>query len=159
MVTKMLTLPRLVITTSAMAACSLSTLSPDQAPGPGNDFTSQGIVTGLVRDTEGRGVANAVVCATAVFTVSGTPGVVVAQASTNADGAYLVPVNLTFKADVRARLTVAATPARNSGLEPGYTPGLTVLITTTLPPAETTYANVALGKGPPNHGIVCVSGP
>ena len=139
--TEMFRYPRVLMTTCAVAACS-SAVSPD--PDAANAFTSQGIVVGAVRDTAGRGVANAVVCATAVFTVSGTPVLAVGQGPTNANGAYLVPINLTFRAEVRGALTVAATPAMASGLEPAYKPGLTVLITTALPPAETTHVDLVV---------------
>jgi len=155
-VTEMFRYPRVLMTTCAVAACS-SAVSPD--PDAANAFTSQGIVVGAVRDTAGRGVANAVVCATAVFTVSGTPVLAVGQGPTNANGAYLVPINLTFRAEVRGALTVAATPAMASGLEPAYKPGLTVLITTALPPAETTHVDLVVVKGTPSSGVFCVSGP
>src|SRR5437764_12103965 len=100
-----LSMPRFVIIVTAVAACSTSE-SP--APGPSNAPLSLGIVAGVVQDTAGHEIPNAVVCAATAFTVSGTPTLVVREASTNRNGAYLVPIDLAIKVDVRAGLTVAA---------------------------------------------------
>jgi hypothetical protein len=143
---------RLLIAACGTAACS-SPASPDLGTPP------QGVVAGFVRDTAGRGVANAAVCASAVFSVFGTPVLLVNQSTTNANGAYLVPLNFTLSADVRARLTVAATPAVSSGLAPAYESGRTVLIAATPPPAETTYVTVVVSQGPPRNEVLCLSGP
>jgi len=116
-------------------------------------------VVGFVRDSAGRGVANAVVCAAAAFSVSGTPVLVERLDTTTSTGAYVVPIDLTFKADARAGLTVAATPGGGSGLTPAYKSGLTVLITATPPPAETTHADLIVPKGPPYDGLFCIYGP
>lgn len=151
----MLNRSRFAIWMAVAAACS----GVDSTPGPGTPPASQGIVTGVVQDSGGRAVANAVVCAATAFTVSGTPTLVTNQASTNANGTYLVPIDLTFKVDVRAGLTVAATPASGSGLAPAYQSGNTLLITTTPPPAETAHVNVVVPKGPPYSGVLCVFGP
>jgi hypothetical protein len=156
MLTKILRLPQITITACAIAACNSS--EPATAPVPGETFTSQGVVAGLVRDEAGRGVANAIVCAVAVFDASGTPVLVSRQASTIAGGAYLVPVNLTFRTNVRAGLGVTANPALGSGLEPKIESGLTLLITTTLPPAETTHVDMVLAPGNPSNNVFCVSG-
>jgi hypothetical protein len=122
-------------------------------------YVSQGIVTGFVRDSAGRGVANAVACATAVvIAASGTPVLISSQDSTNAQGAYVAAFNLTFPADTAARLTVAATPPAASGLSATFTSGLSVRVTTRLPPAETTYVNLVAPSGPPHSGVLCVVG-
>ena len=155
MLAKILRLPHITITACAIAACSSS--EPATAPIPGETFTSQGVVAGFVRDEAGRGVANAIVCAVAVFESFGTPVLISRQASTIASGAYLVPVNLTFRADVRAGLGVTANPALGSGLEPKVQSGLTLLITTTLPPAETTHVDMVLVTGTPSNNVFCSS--
>jgi hypothetical protein len=146
----------ILIMTCAAVAC-LSTVSPDD--GPGNTVASQGIVKGFVRDTAGSGVANAVVCATAVFTASGTPAIAVGYGTTSGAGAYQASINLAFSANARAALTVAATPASATGLEPAYRSGFTVLITTALPPAETTHVDLVVVSGTPSRSVLCVSGP
>jgi hypothetical protein len=145
-----------ILMTCAAVAC-LATVSPDDVPG--NTVASQGIVTGFVRDTAGSGVANAVVCATAVFTASGNPVLAVAQGTTSGAGAYQASINLAFSANARAALTVAATPASATGLEPAYRSGLTVLITTALPPAETTHVDLVVVSGTPSGSVLCVSAP
>ena len=153
MFAKILRLPHLMITAFAMAGCNPS----EHATAPGETFASQGVVVGFVRDEAGRGVANAIICAVAVFDVSGTPVLVSRQASTITNGAYLLPVNLTFKADARAGLGVSANPALGSGLEPKHQSGLTLLITTALPPAETTHVDMVLVTGTPSNNVFCSS--
>ena len=153
MFAKILRLPLILITAFAMAACNPS----DSATAPEETFASQGVVVGFVRDEAGRGVANAIICAVAVFNVSGTPVLVSNQASTITTGAYLLPVNLRFKADARAGLGVTASPALGSGLEPKSQSGLTLLITTTLPPAETTHVDMVLVTGTPSSSVFCSS--
>src|SRR5882757_4398151 len=98
MFAKILRLPHLTITAFAMAACSPS----EHATAPEETFASQGVVTGFVRDEAGRGVANAIICAVTAFNVSGTPVLVSNQVPTMTNGAYLLPISLTFKADARA---------------------------------------------------------
>lgn len=144
---------RLLIGACGRVACS-SPSSPDAQGTP-----PQGVVAGFVRDTAGRGVANAAVCATAVFSVFGTPVLLSNHGTTNTNGGYLVPLNFTLSAEVRARLTVAATPPVSSGLAPAYESGRTVLIAVTSPPAETTYVNVVVSPGPPRNEVLCLSGP
>ena len=156
MINPTLNVPLVLVATIAMAACS-SGLSSD-SPAPPLP-TSQGVVVGFVRDSAGRGVANAVVCAAAAFSVSATPTLVERLDTTTSTGAYVVPIDLTFKADVRAGLTVAATPAAGSGLTPAYKSGLTVLITATPPPSETTHADVVVPNGQPYNGVFCIFGP
>jgi hypothetical protein len=151
MFAKILRLPHLTITAFAMAACSPS----EHATAPGETFASQGVVTGFVRDEAGRGVANAIICAVTVVDVFGTPVLVSSQAPTMTSGAYLVPINLTFKADARAGLGVSANPALGSGLAPKYQSGFTLLITTTLPPAETTHVDMVLVTGTPSNNVFC----
>ena len=162
MLAKLLRLPHITITACAIAACSSSEPAtapdPGETPAPGETFTSQGVVAGFVRDEAGRGVANAIVCAVVTFDASGTPVLVSRQVSTITSGAYLLPVNLTFRADVRAGLGVTANPALGSGLEPKIQSGLTLLITTTLPPAETTHVDMVLAPGTPSNNVFCVSG-
>ena len=153
MFAKILKLPHIMITACAMAACNPS----DQATAPEATFASQGVVVGFVRDEAGRGVANAIICAVAVFDVSGTPVLVSRQAPTSTNGAYLLPVNLTFKADARAGLGVSANPPLGSGLEPKSQSGFTLLITTTLPPAETTHVDMVLVTGTPSNSVFCSS--
>ena len=140
----------------AVTACS-GGVSPD-SPAPPLPM-SQGVVVGFVRDSAGRGVANAVVCAAAAFGVSGTPTLVERQDTTTNTGAYVVRIDLTFKTDVRAGLTVAATPVPGSGLTPAYKSGLTVLIASTPPPSETTHADVVVPSGQPYNGVFCIFGP
>ena len=152
----MLNTSRFAIWTVVAAACS-GVDSP--ASGPGTPPASQGIVAGVVQDSAGYGVPNAVVCAATAFTASGTPTLVTNQALTTANGSYMVPINLTFKIDVRAGLTVAATPANGSGLAPAFQSGSTLLITTTPPPSETAHVNVVVPKGSPGNGVLCVFGP
>jgi hypothetical protein len=53
---------------------------------------------------------------------------------------------------------VTANPALGSGLEPKIQSGLTLLITTTLPPAETTHVDMVLVPGNPSNNVFCVSG-
>jgi hypothetical protein len=148
-----LKLPLIMITAFAMAACNPS----EQSTAPGETFASQGVVAGFVRDEAGRGVANAIICAVAVFNVSGTPVLVSNQASTITTGAYLVPINLRFNANARAGLGVSANPPLGSGLEPKSQSGLTLLITTTLPPAETTHVDMVLVTGTPSSSVFCSS--
>jgi hypothetical protein len=146
----------LVAAACGLAACGVTGSSD---PGTQNPPPSQGIVAGLVSDPAGHGVANAAICATAVFEANGTPVIVVTQGATNSSGQYLIPVNPAFRTDVRAHVTVAATPSTSSGLAPAYTPGLTLLIASTLPPAETTHADITVPTGTPYNGVFCVSGP
>ena len=151
----MLNTLRIAIWTAALGACS-GVESP--APGSRTPPASLGIVAGVVQDTAGRGVPNAIVCAVTAFTVSGTPTLVARQASTNANGTYVVPIDLTFKVDVRAPLMVTATPAAGTGLAPASGLRDSVVITTTPPPSETTHINVVVRKGPPYDGVLCIFG-
>lgn len=146
---------RLAVTAFVVSACDLSTESTDGFP---PTPASQGIVAGFVRDTAGQAVASAIVCAMAAFDASGTPAMVVGQGSTNSTGAYVVHLNLTFKADARAGLTVAATPAAASGLTPAYIPYLSLLVSSTPPPPETTRTNLEVTPGPAHDGVFCVYG-
>jgi hypothetical protein len=154
-VTNMLNPFRIAIWTAGVMACS-GVDSP--APRPGTPPAAQGIVAGVVQDSAGRGIPNATVCAVTAFTVSGTPTLVARQASTNANGAYVVPINLTFKVEVRAPLTVTATPAAGTGLAPASGPGDSVMITAMPPPSETAHVNVVVPKGPPYDGVLCIFG-
>ena len=74
-------------------------------------------------------------------------------------GGYVVPLNLTYPVDAQAHLTVAATPDLGSGLEAGSTGGLTMTITSSLPPAETTHADIVVVNGTPYNGVFCTAGP
>jgi hypothetical protein len=148
-----LKLAHIMIAAFAIAACNPS----EPATAPEATFASQGVVVGFVRDEAGRGVANAIICAVAVFNVSGTPILVSNQAATITTGAYLLPVNLTFKADARAGLGVSANPPLGSGLEPKSQSGLSLLITTMLPPAETTHVDMVLVTGTPSSSVFCAS--
>jgi len=156
---EMLGRTRGLIVAMMATACGLADGLDPGPPGPGNAVVSQGVVVGFVRDSAGQGVANAAVCAVAVFSMNGTPAIVVRQGVSTAGGAYVVPIDLTFKADARAGLTVAATPPANSGLGAAYTHSLDVLITTSLPPAETTQATVVVAPGTPSSSVFCTSGP
>src|SRR2546430_1862222 len=150
------TLNVLLILASAIAVTDCSRgVSPD-SPAPPLPM-SQGVVVGFVRDSAGRGVANAVVCAAAAFGVSGTPMLVERLDTTTNTGAYVVPIALTSKTDVGAGLTVAATPVPGSGLTPAYKSGL--LIASTPPPSETTHADVVVPSGQPYNGVFCIFGP
>jgi hypothetical protein len=126
---------------------------------PGTDPNVQGVVVGFVRDTTGRGVAGAVVCAVATFEVNGTPVILGRQAPTGVSGAYQVPMDFPVQADVRAGLTIAATPKAASGLEPALRSGLTILLAATPPPAETTHADLEVRKGTTSDGAFCAFGP
>ena len=148
---------RVLIATCVIAACDLST-SADQDSSPGSPVKSRGLVTGFVRDSSGRAVRNAVVCATGLFDFSGTPGVVSNQRPTDANGAFVVPLELPFETNTRGSLTVAATPAKTSGLAPAYKPGLSVFIAPTLPPAETTRVTIVVPQGTPYDGVLCIAG-
>ena len=132
---------------------------PSTPIGPKTTLTSEGVVVGYVQDSASHAVPQAIVCATAVFDLSGVPTIVAFQSSTDAVGAYLVPIGLTIMVDVRASLTVAATPPAASGLTTAYKPGLTVHITTALPPPETTHVNIVVPEGPPYRGTLCIAGP
>jgi hypothetical protein len=137
------------------AACSVSSdTDPDPPPAP-----AAGIVAGFVRDTAGRGVAHAVVCAVAVFEVDGTPVILSRQAPSGASGAYQIPMDFPLQADVRGGLTVAATPTVATGLEPALRSGLAILLAATPPPAETTHADLEVKRGTPYDGVFCASGP
>ena len=138
---------------SVIAACA----DPGTGSNPGPD--PHGMIVGFVRDTAGRGVSNAKVCATALLNVSGTPLVVVNQGTTKANGAYEIHVDLGVDADVRAGLAVAATPSVASGLAPALRSGLTLVIAATPPPAETTHADVEVSTGAPYDGVFCAYGP
>jgi hypothetical protein len=157
--TAVLIVPRFLIATCVVGACgSLLDTRPGQPVG--RTFVSEGIVTGFVRDSAGHGVFNVSVCATAGFAdVNGTPAIVSSEAASNADGSYLVPLDLTFQADARASLTVAATPGTLTGLAPTIKSGLSVLIATKPPPAETTRVNLVVQNGSPHDGAVCALGP
>ncbi|HWC75499.1 MAG TPA: hypothetical protein VG454_16345 [Gemmatimonadales bacterium] len=137
------------------AACKFLGSGEPQFPGT----RAQGIVTGLVSDSAGHRVADAAMCTTTVVDGSGTPTVVVSYGTTDNAGTYVVPVNLSFKADVRASLAVAATPSLGSGLAPAYQSGLSVLISSTFPPGETTHVNLVAPVGVPFDGRFCVHGP
>lgn len=152
---KMLNPFRPVVWMAAVAACAGMDTS---GTGTETPPVSQGVVAGVIQDTAGQGVPNATVCAVTAFTVSGTPTLVSAQASTKSNGTYVVPINLTFKVDVRAPLMVTATPAAGTGLAPASGPRDSVTITETPPPSETTHVNVVVRQGPPYDGVSCVFG-
>ncbi len=146
----------LLIAGSVIAACAVSS-DPGTGSKPASD--SHGMVVGFVRDTAGRGVSNAKVCATALLNANGTPLILVNRATTKASGAYEIPFDFGVNVDVRAGLTVAATPSVASGLAPALRSGLTLLIAATPPPAETTHADVQVPKGAPYDGVFCAYGP
>lgn len=118
-----------------------------------------GLVMGVVRDSLGRRVANAKVCAAAVFMVNGTPLLLSRIGTTSRTGAYEIPIDFSVDTAVRAGLSVAATPPLPSGLAPGLRSGLSVLIAATPPPAETTHADVVVPRGEPYAGVFCAYGP
>jgi hypothetical protein len=138
------------------AACSVSSDADTDSP-PTPD--ARGVVAGFVRDTTGHGVADAVVCAVAVFEVNGTPVILSRHAPSGGTGAYQIPMNFPVQVDVRAGLTIAATPAASSGLAPAMRSGLAILLTATPPPAETTHADLEVKNGTPYDGVFCASGP
>ena len=138
-----------------IAACSIDT----QNALTSDTVMSQGIVVGVVRDTAGHPVANALVCATATFSSGGTPTIASTLGKSVSGGGYVVPLNLTYPVDAQAHLTVAATPDPGSGLQAGSTGGLIMAITSSLPPAETTHADIAVVSGTPYHGVFCTAGP
>jgi hypothetical protein len=117
----------------------------------------QGVVAGFVRDTTGRGLGNVVMCTVAIAVISGTPVIISATERTQANGAYLVPINVRLDADIRASVAVTANPAMGSGLEANSARGPTVLITRTGPPAETTYVDIVLHKGSPLQDVFCMA--
>jgi hypothetical protein len=143
---------RSIIPVCFAVACSSSS-------DPGTDPNAHGVVAGFVRDTAGRGVAGAVVCAVAVFEVNGTPVILGRQAPSGASGAYRIPMDFPVQADVRAGLTIAATPTVASGLEPALRSGLAILLAATPPPAETTHVDLVVRKGTAYNGVFCASGP
>jgi hypothetical protein len=149
---KMMGVARSLIPVCFAMACSSSS-------DPGTDPNAQGVVVGFVRDTTGQGVSGAIVCAVAVFEVNGTPVILGRQAPSGTSGAYQIPMSFPVQADVRAGLTIAATPKAASGLEPALRSGLTILIAATPPPAETTHADLEVRKGTPSNGVFCASGP
>ena len=142
---------------SLIAVCLATACS--SSSDPDTDPTTQGVVAGLVRDTTGRGVAGAVVCAVAVFEVNGTPVILGNQVVSGSGGGYQIPMNFPVQADVRAGLTITVTPKAASGLEPVLRSGLTILIAATPPPAETTRVDVEVRKGTAAGGVVCAFGP
>lgn len=121
--------------------------------------TSQGIVTGVVRDSAGRGIPYAKVCAATAVAPFGTPYLMTSLAHTWLDGSYVVRFNLDQSLDAWGPLTVNATPAAGSGLSPAYTSGDSVLITSAPPPSDTAHVDVVVPKGPAYSGIACVFGP
>ena len=145
----------LVVASWFSSACDL--LSD---PDIGSTRTSpiHGMVVGFVRDSAGRGVANAQVCATTVLDVRGTPLILVRHDVTTTNGAYRIAFDLAVETDVRTGLTIAATPTVATGLAPGTRSGLTLLIAATPPPAETTQANVVVLRGEPYDGVFCIHG-
>src|SRR5262245_9345385 len=140
----------------AAAACSTESSNTGPPPPPP---ASQGMVAGVVRDSAGRAVPNATVCATTVFSVSGTPAIVSNIAHTKQNGSYLVPLNFSADVDTIGGLTVAATPSAASGLSPAYVSGRTLRMSSTPPPAETTRVDIVVPKGPTFSGVFCTFGP
>jgi hypothetical protein len=120
-------------------ACNLSTEGGDQF-----QFPSRGVVTGTVQDTAGRGVAGVGVSTLATYDAFGTLVLVASSGFTTGTGTYLVELGVGYETEVRAALTVSAAPPSSSGLQARDTSGLQVLITKTLPPAETTKVNFVL---------------
>jgi hypothetical protein len=141
-----------------IVACTL--LDGPPAPVFVDPFALQGIVAGFVRDSAGRGVPNVTVCAVAGFTASGTPVIVSRTASAKRNGAYLIQVDLTLHppVDVRASLGLTANPLSGSGLAPLTEGRRSVLLSTTIPPPETTYVDLVLAAGTPVEGVYCVAG-
>jgi hypothetical protein len=146
---------RLSLATCLIAACKLSS---EPGSDPRTTIVPEGMIVGFVHDTTGRGIANAAICATALFDVSGTPFLLVTHSVTNTDGVFTVPIDWNVRADIRGGLTVAATPPVASGLAPGMQSRLTVLISATPPPAETTHVDLQVVEGTPYSGVFCAYG-
>lgn len=146
------------LTLTLLAVSAIGACDPERASTPVVDYVSQGVVNGFIRNQAGQGVANVVVCATAVFDVSGTPVLSSRQVATNSNGSYVVPVNFMTSINVRAGLEVTANPPSGSGLAGKSAGGLSLLITTTLPPAETTHVDVTLAQGTPPSSVLCTYG-
>ena len=143
----MASLPRLLTITCGIAACS-STAAPDHV----RTLVSEGVVAGFARDSAGRGVREAKVCATTVVQVHGGPLLMSNLSSTSADGGYLIEIGLQDSLELRAGVAVTATPPTNSGLESKLSPRLELIITATQPPPETTYVDLVLAKASPGTG-------
>ncbi|MFL5489097.1 MAG: hypothetical protein ACJ8AJ_11500 [Gemmatimonadaceae bacterium] len=144
---------RVAVGACVLAACGESRISSGPEP-----FASQGVVDGFIRDEAGRGVPNVVVCAASVLNLSGTPLLISNQISTNPNGGYVIPVNLSIQANVRTGLTVTANPPAGSGLDGKMASGLSLLVTTNLPPAETTHVDMVLAPGTPPGSVLCTYG-
>ncbi len=135
-----------VLATALLAGAGCS-LGPDTPP-PVDRFPSRGVVSGVIRDPEGRNVSGVQVSLLAWFqSWGGSPVIVANQGSTNASGRYLIELGVTFEVDVRATLTVRANPPATSGLLYREIRELEVLITTARPSAETTYVDLILPRG------------
>jgi hypothetical protein len=145
---------RVLMATLVLAACS-SSASPDLDP----PTLSQGIVAGTVRDASGQPVPNAAICAAAAFAIEGTPFLVRAETATNANGRYVLPLNLDVDVDVRAGLVLVVTPLYSTGLAPRDAIDQSVLIMAPPPPAETSRVNFEVVAGMAHEGVLCPSGP
>lgn len=117
---------------------------------------SQGVVAGVVRDPGGQALDSVIVCATATYEAAGIPTAQAAWDTTDALGRYVIQINRGVLIDVTGSLGVAATPPAGSGLDGGLISGLTVVITSTLPPADTSVVDLQLAAGPPPGAPFCV---
>lgn len=133
-------------------------LDVDPLPsGPsGPTIVSQGVVTGVVRDGGGLALDSVIVCATATYEAAGIPAAQAAWDTTDAQGRYLIQINRGVLVDVTGSLGVAATPPAGSGLDGGLISGLSIVITSTLPPADTSVVDLQLPAGQPPSAPFCV---
>jgi hypothetical protein len=133
-------------------------LDVDPLPsGPnGPAILSQGVVTGIVRDAGGLALDSVIVCATATYEAAGIPAAQAAWDTTDALGRYLIQINRGVLVDVTGSLGVAATPPAGSGLDGGLISGLTIVITSTLPPVDTSVVDLQLPAGQPPAAPFCV---
>lgn len=125
------------------------------SPAPPPPPAAQGMLAGVVRDSSGAVVPQAVVCATGSYEYADIPHIFSYHVTASSAGHYLLPVNLTLDIDVEAAVGVAATPPPASGLAPALKSGLTLAISSTVPPAETTFADIVVPEGTPYEGVFC----
>lgn len=138
-----------------LAGCKLD-VDPTPLDPNGPVVLSQGVVAGVVRDPGGQALDSVIVCATATYEAAGIPAAQAAWDTTDALGRYVIQINRNVLIDVAGSLGVAATPPAGSGLDGGLVSGLTIVITSTLPPADTSVVDVQLAAGQPPNAPFCV---
>ena len=130
--------------------------------GGGPKYVSEGVVTGVIRDTTGSPVAKVWVCAGTAFPSStGGSGVSVGWDSTGPDGTYTVTIGAEEPVNARSFLSMIAIPDPGTGLASIYVHGGgdSVTLSSTIPPHDTTHLDVVVHAGTPDSSRNCIVGP